>query len=342
MSSLVTTLTETLRYRGSIGQWSWVLHRLSGLGVVLFFILHIIDTSWSVFYPGLYEEAIASYQSPLFTIGEFGLVAAVVYHAINGLRIGILDYNPRWWRFQQRAAVYVLGITVLILIPTFILMFGHVLDHYAEDGIYIMPLGEVIAAQIPFFVGFVVAIVAAVFYAGIAGVITGSSSNSTAAVPAKASGSRIERFWWSYMRISGLLIIPLVFGHLAFMHVLQGVFDLTTAGASVVGTDLINESGTATEFVAHRWNYLAAGVAVWRLYDFGLLALAAVHGFNGLRYVLTDYTMSNPLLRRASIYLCVIAVVVLLILGAGALLGTIDSTMIEMALEAQAELRAGG
>lgn len=341
MSSLVTTLTETLRYRGAIGQWSWVLHRLSGLGVVLFFIIHIIDTSWSVFYPGLYEKAIASYQSPLFTVGEFGLVAAVVYHAINGLRIAILDYNPRWWRFQQRAAWIVLAVTALILIPTFVLMAGHVIDHYAEDDIYIMPIGEVLAEQIPFFVGMAVATVAAVFYAGIAGVIAGDGRKQKATVPAKASGSRIERFWWSYMRISGLLIIPLVFGHLAFMHILQGVFDLTAAGAPVVGTDMINESGTATEFVAHRWNYLAAGVAVWRLYDFGLLALAAVHGFNGLRYVLTDYTMHSPLLRRASVYVCVIAVVVLMILGAGALLGTIDQTMIDMALEAQRELRGG-
>ncbi len=342
MSSLVTTLTETLRYRGDIGQWSWILHRLSGLGVVLFFVLHIIDTSWAVFYPGLYEKAIASYQSPLFTIGEFGLVAAVVYHAINGLRIGILDYNPRWWRFQQRAAVYVLIATVVILIPTFILMFGHVIDHYNEDGIYIMPISEVIAGQIPFFVGMVVATVAAIFYAGIAGVIAGDGNKTAAAVPAKASGSRIERFWWSYMRVSGLLIIPLVFGHLALMHVVQGVFDLTAQGYSVVGTDMINESGTATEFVAHRWNYLFAGVAIWRLYDFGLLALASVHGFNGLRYVLTDYTMGSPLLRRASIYVCVIAVVILMIMGAGALLGTINDTMIEMALEAQTKLRAGG
>ncbi|MCA9913416.1 MAG: hypothetical protein KC496_08700, partial [Anaerolineae bacterium] len=51
MSSLVLTIRETLRYRGAIGQWSWILHRLTGLGVVFFLVLHVIDTSWSVFYP---------------------------------------------------------------------------------------------------------------------------------------------------------------------------------------------------------------------------------------------------------------------------------------------------
>ena len=151
---------------------------------------------------------------------------------------------------------------------------------------------------------------------------------------------RIEKFWWSFMRISGVLIIPLVFGHLAMMHVLQGVFDITLAGSNVVGTAVvenvseedaiiylegivpvgghaetedgeeaeedaevetvtvivpngINESGTASEFVAERWNYLWSGVLIWRVYDAALLVLVVMHGFNGLRLVLTDYTMDN-------------------------------------------------
>ncbi len=330
------TLTETLRYRGALGQWSWVLHRLSGLGVVLFLILHVIDTSWAFFYPGLYEKAIASYQSPLFTIGEFGLVAAVVYHAYNGLRIAIFDFKPEWWKHQAKAAMAVLGLTALTLIPTFVLMMSHVFDHYGEDDIYIMPLGEVLVEQIPFAVGMVLAVIAAVVFSGIVGVIVGSKTDNTG----KRRGSNLERFWWSYMRVSGLLIVPLVFGHLAMMHVLQGVFDLTAAGHTVVGTGgVINVSGTATEFVAARWNHLVAGVAIWKLFDVALLALVTVHGFNGLRYVLTDYTMENDLLRRASVYVCLIGAVVLLVVGAGALLGTIDDTAIEMAIEAQARLR---
>jgi len=46
MATLVTTISETLRYRGKIGQWSWVLHRIGGLGTLLFLIIHVIDTSW--------------------------------------------------------------------------------------------------------------------------------------------------------------------------------------------------------------------------------------------------------------------------------------------------------
>ncbi len=338
MSSLVLTITETLRYRGALGQWSWVLHRISGLGVVLFLTLHVIDTSWSVFYPDLYVKAIAVYQTPLFTIGEFVLVAAVVYHALNGLRISILDNRPSLWRYQARAAWIVLGASVVLLVPVFILMFGHVLNFYNDPDRRVLPLADVVESQLPFAVGIVVALIAGVLYSGIHGAIAPRKETPTDNLMPRKIGSRWETFWWSYMRVSGLLIVPLVFGHLAMMHVIQGVFDITAADYVTVGTQVVNQSGTAVEFVANRWNTLIGGVAVWRLYDFALLALAVIHGFNGLRYVLTDYTSNSTLLRRGMVYTCIIGAMVLLVVGGLALVGTIDQTAIEMAEEAMAKL----
>lgn len=329
MTSLVLTLSETLRYRGSIGQWSWVLHRLTGLGVVLFLTLHVIDTSWAVFYPELYVEAIAAYQSPLFTIGEFGLVFAVVYHAINGVRISVFDFRPEWWKHQEKAAWAVLGITALILVPSFAIMIKHVLDYYAESP-SVLGIDRVLASQLPFAAGIAAAGVAAIFFAAITGALAGDSEQRRE----RGRASRVERFWWSYMRISGLIILPLVFGHLAMMHLVQGVFDLTVQGAPVVGTPFINESGTAVEFVYDRWGLAVAGLYVWRIYDMLLLGLVVLHGFNGLRYVLTDYTMDKPLLRRASLYLTFIGGAVLLVTGGGALVAGVPTESIALAEEA--------
>jgi succinate dehydrogenase / fumarate reductase cytochrome b subunit len=329
------TLTETLRYRGAIGQWSWVLHRVTGLGVVLFLVLHVIDTSWAVFYPDLYEEAIATYQSPLFTLGEFALIACVVFHAFNGLRIAIFDYNPRLWKHQDRAAWAAVGLTVLTLIPTFAIMISDVIDHYSHDP-FVLPLYKVLQAQLPFAVGIAAAIVGAVILSGVVGMITGNEEVKGG----KATGSRAERFWWAYMRTSGILIVPLVFGHLAMMHLVQGVFNLTMAGTPIVGTNgLVNVSGTAVEFVIARWDTslsgATAGLGLWRIYDIGLLLLVTVHGFNGLRYVLTDYTASSPFLRRAAVYTCLIGGIVLLVVGGAALLSSIDRDNIRLACEAQ-------
>lgn len=325
MTTLVTTVTETLRYRGKIGQWSWAFHRLAGLGTLLFLVLHVVDTSWAAFYPNLYKEAIAQYQSPLFTIGEFALVAAVVFHAYNGLRVVLLDYRPEWWRYQQRAAFWTFLATFVTLIPTFILMFGHVLDFYEEDN-EMASIQEIVEIQSQFALGFAVIVVVALALSAFYGLIAGKRSGSF-----KLPG-RYEATLWAFMRISGVLILPLVFGHLAMMHVIQGVFDITSQDFTVIGTDAVNNTGKAVEFVGERWNMLVAGVAVWRVYDALLLALALIHGFNGLRYVINDYA-HRPVLNRALNWAIIFGMVALIVLGTAALLAGVDQTAYEIASE---------
>ncbi len=322
MTTLVTTVTETLRYRGKIGQWSWVLHRVSGLGTLLFLILHVIDTSWAAFAPDLYAEAIDQYQSPLFTIGEFILIACVVYHAYNGLRIILFDYKPEWWKHQQRAANIVFATTAITLIPVFAIMLNHVLEFY-EDDPELASFSSIVEMQSKFLLGFIAIIVAALVLSALYGVISRSRSGFN--LP-----SRAEATLWSFMRLSGVLILPLVFGHLAMMHVIQGVFDITGAGIQVVGTDIVNESGHAVEFVGARWNMLLAGVAIWRVYDGLLLALVVLHGFNGLRYVVNDYA-HPPLVNRALNWAIVFGAVALIVVGAWALLAGVDETAYEIA-----------
>ena len=331
-----------MRYRGAIGQWSWVLHRLTGVGVVLFLALHVIDTSWAVFYPDLYVKAIAAYQSPLFTIGEFGLVFAVVYHAFNGIRIVIFDYKPELWRHQAQAAVAVLVVTLLVLTPVFLGMLSHVIDFYfVEHAIAGDRLMDVVVfsiiEQLPFIAGFVGVLAAAIVLAAAYSLISGDSTQRGKYPEA----SPVERFWWAFMRLSGILIVPLVFGHLALMHVVQGVFDITAA-QEVAGTLATNGSigpvPSAVEFVYHRWSYAAGGVFVWRVYDMFLLVLVTLHGFNGLRYVLTDYTSFNAFARRTSVALCTLVAAILLAVGAAALFVPLEKDIINEAMAATAEI----
>ncbi len=342
LTSLVLTVRETLRYRGAIGQWSWVLHRLTGVGVVLFLALHVIDTSWAVFYPHLYVKAIAAYQSPLFTLGEFGLVFAVVYHAFNGIRIIIFDYKPELWRHQAQAAIAVLVLTLLVLAPVFLGMASHVIDFYvheaaiANDKLLDVLVFSVLE-QLPFIAGFVGVLAAAIVLAAVYSLISGEPSQE----PQHPQASPIERFWWGFMRLSGILILPLVFGHLALMHVVQGVFDIT-ASQAVAGTMASNGTigpvPSAVEFVYHRWSYAAGGLFVWRIYDLFLLALVTIHGFNGLRYVLTDYTSGSHFARRTAVALCTVTAAVLLSVGAAALLVPLEKDIVDEAMAATAEI----
>lgn len=329
MATLVTTITETLRYRGKIGQYSWAFHRLSGLGVLLFLILHVIDTSWAAFYPAQYEKAILEYQNPLFTIGEFLLVAAVVYHAMNGLRIIFFDYRPHLWHLQQQAAVGVFAATGIILVPTFGIMINHTLDFWDRpaDEREVATVLDIIGTQAQFLLGFVVIIGVALLVSFALSSIRGDSREARV-TPKRPS--EVDAWLWSFMRWSGVLIVPLVFGHLAMIHLIGSVFDLNHAGAEIVATGSTNVSGTATEFVGRRWDHLVAGVAVWRIYDGLLLALVVIHGFNGLRYVVNDYT-HNKIMNRAFNMAIVFGGAALIVLGMAALIAGVDETAYRIA-----------
>jgi succinate dehydrogenase / fumarate reductase, cytochrome b subunit len=332
MTSLVLTVTESLRYRGMLGQWSWILHRTAGVGTLLFVILHVIDTSWATFYPELYAEAIAAYKTPLYTLGEFGLVACVIYHALNGFRIVLFDWRPQWWRHQADAAKLVLLGTVVILIPTSLVMFGHVVNYYQNRvTAFDLQLDKVVHSVVPFVIGTVVIFVAAMAVSVVLGLVPGMGGLKAA--PKKKYGkSRFDTFMWTFMRVSGVLIIPLVFGHLAMIHLISGVFDITLVGAVPAGTTLgpnLATELTAVNFVRLRWDTMFAGVFIWRLYDAALLILIIIHGFNGARYVVNDY-FRNPVLKRALNIMIIGAMVGYIVVGTAAIITTVPATTAEM------------
>ena len=131
MSSIKTTMEGYIRYRGREGQLSFMLHRLTGLGVLLFLSIHILDTATVYFFPSLYEHAIAIYRTTLFGIAEIGLVFAVLYHGANGIRIAVFDWFPQLWTIerQRKIAVLTLVFTIIIWLPLVFVMARNLLIH---------------------------------------------------------------------------------------------------------------------------------------------------------------------------------------------------------------------
>ena len=93
-------------------------------------------------------------------------------------------------------------------------------------------------------------------------------TNPSRAARPKPEASGRERFWWYFMRFSGLALVFLALGHMFIMHVLV---ELTGGEIDFA-------------FVQSRW-----GSPFWRIYDFLLLVLAFVHGANGTRVVIGDW-----------------------------------------------------
>jgi len=121
-------LIEGLRYQGGIGQWSWLAHRLTGLGVLLFLIIHVIDTFLVVAFPAEYDFTVSiyggtfngAYYWPLrwaFRIAELGLIASVVFHSVNGVRIVLWDFWPGAARYQKEIFWGVMVVFFGVMIP---------------------------------------------------------------------------------------------------------------------------------------------------------------------------------------------------------------------------------
>ncbi len=109
-------------YRGGTGQWSWAFHRLTGIGVLIFLCLHVLDTFLVVLGPEHYNAIIQLYRHPLFRIMEVGLFAAVLYHSLNGLRIIFIDFWADLARFHRQLFYIEMTIFVLGMIPVAYLM----------------------------------------------------------------------------------------------------------------------------------------------------------------------------------------------------------------------------
>ncbi|MFN2198622.1 MAG: succinate dehydrogenase, cytochrome b556 subunit [Anaerolineales bacterium] len=125
MSTLKTTLTGYLKYRGREGQWSFMLHRITGLGTLLFLSIHILDMAAFYWSPDFFHNALELYRSPLFMLLEIVLVFCVFFHGANGIRIAIVDmWLPSKWTIsaERNAARWTIVITMILWVPAALYM----------------------------------------------------------------------------------------------------------------------------------------------------------------------------------------------------------------------------
>lgn len=97
--------------------------------MLLFLLLHILDTSTVYFAPAGYNFFVKLYKNPLFGLAEIGLAAALVYHACNGMKLIVLDYRPELWEKHQQAQLIVWVLFVVIFVPIGGIMLFRLIQH---------------------------------------------------------------------------------------------------------------------------------------------------------------------------------------------------------------------
>lgn len=103
------------RYRGGVGMLAWILHRVSGLALTGYLLLHIYDLRAAQKSAQAFTEALAVFQTPFWKVLDLLLTAAVLYHGLNGIRI-LLFNTGRGVRYQRQLFWVAFGLTIAIFL----------------------------------------------------------------------------------------------------------------------------------------------------------------------------------------------------------------------------------
>lgn len=103
-------------YRLFTGSLAYVLHRVTGLGLIFFLFFHIISITKANCTPEAYDLMIRRMQEPDFKIGELALYAALLFHGLNGMRIVWVDFVAKRTTHHKRIFWSLMVLVVALLI----------------------------------------------------------------------------------------------------------------------------------------------------------------------------------------------------------------------------------
>ncbi|NLG47841.1 succinate dehydrogenase, cytochrome b556 subunit [Gordonia sp. (in: high G+C Gram-positive bacteria)] len=116
-------------YRGDPGMWSWVLHRITGVSIFFFLFVHVLDTAVIRVNEDTYTQIIETYKTPLIGLMEIGLVFCVLYHALNGLRVILVDFWGKGPKYQRQMLWAVLTVFAVVFIAAAVRMLQILITH---------------------------------------------------------------------------------------------------------------------------------------------------------------------------------------------------------------------
>ena len=101
---------------------------MPGVAVFFFLLVHVLDTALVRVSPELYDQVIASYKTPIVNLLEVGLVGAVLYHALNGVRVILVDFWAKGPRYQRQMTWAIGAVWVVLMVPGMFFMLKHTVE----------------------------------------------------------------------------------------------------------------------------------------------------------------------------------------------------------------------
>ncbi len=112
-------------YRGDAGQYAWALHRATGIGIIGFLLIHILDIMLIGLGRDVYDHTVEFYGHPFIIPMEIALVGAVIYHGLNGLRITLIDFWEVGVEKQRQLFYFAIVGAILLTLPSVVVIIQH-------------------------------------------------------------------------------------------------------------------------------------------------------------------------------------------------------------------------
>lgn len=90
--------------------------------MLFYLFMHIVETSTVLFGPDAYNAAVGIFKNLPARIGEVVLMAALVYHALNGLRVIAMDFWPSLTIYYRPLTYGVVVATIIAMVPLALMM----------------------------------------------------------------------------------------------------------------------------------------------------------------------------------------------------------------------------
>ncbi|GEJ98233.1 succinate dehydrogenase, cytochrome b556 subunit [Streptomyces sp. 1-11] len=100
-------------------------HRVTGVLIFFFLFVHVLDTALVRVSPEAYDKVVATYKTPIVALLEYGLVAAILFHALNGLRVIAVDFWSKGPRYQKQMFWTVMGVWIVLMVGAIYPVLGH-------------------------------------------------------------------------------------------------------------------------------------------------------------------------------------------------------------------------
>lgn len=107
-----------------LGVWAFWLHRLSGLAIAFYLLMHILVIASVVGGSGNFNSAMTFLKQPIFVLLEMGLIGCILVHGLNGIRIVLFDLG---YGIKRQKEIFI-GMMIVAVIP-FVIAFIIALPH---------------------------------------------------------------------------------------------------------------------------------------------------------------------------------------------------------------------